>query len=57
MPTPDTKVNFRTLDLDTIVRKLDPEHDKPDTAYEFKDGKRKFESTDRNGKGLYQTPT
>lgn len=51
----DQKVIFRVTDLLSIVLKLDPDHEKRDTAYVFRNG-RKFLENDRNGEGLYQTP-
>lgn len=55
MSTTTKKPIFHVTDLRSIVLKADPDHEKPDIEYQFKNG-RKFESNDRNGHGLYQDP-
>lgn len=56
MPTETPKKPvFRTVDLRALCTKNDQDLNKPPVAYQFSNG-RKFESTDRNGDGLYQTP-
>lgn len=48
---------FRATDLRSQCVRNDTEFDKQPLAYEFNHGKRKFESSDRNGSGLYQDPS
>lgn len=51
--TPTSKVSTRTFSLlDLVQRVWKEEWNKPEKAYEFKNG-RKFDSTDRQTTGIY----
>jgi hypothetical protein len=49
----DLPPKTRVTDLNAIVRKLDPDMDKPESVYKMSNG-REFKSTDRNETGVYR---